>query len=446
MPNELFPGTRRTGDFFDNDPDTPTTRVTLERSDEGISIEVGWSTRESPYARWFVGKTGLELPPAQSAEPKDAPKRVLFHDSHGSVLLVGCYPRGFHANVWGPGTGRLWARAAIMGVEEIVAFDEPHGLQSEISGLREWLGISSWARTQDINLRESRVQVSIDSVENPTITVGTVHGLTLQFRPGRGIKIEQGEDRVVLNDLVRCTTESASAQQWDTHLQVHKGVRDLLVLSRWWEESCVPVRATRNDDPMRTLDGQTHGTQWREVVVPNDERKKPPRNYRPHLIAYSELGESGVASWLALRDEFARALDPVISSIDLPGATPFTRLAHTGPGIEALGYLLAVRDGMTEKKAGQQPLNERLDRILDDVGACLPFAGSTWADDTVRAYNGIKHANRAAPDIVDILNVWRQAVLVVRAWVALELGVDQTELTRRLAEDRQAIPYERRTP
>lgn len=445
MPNELLRGTRRTGDFFDGVPDTPNTRVALERSDQGISIEVGWSTQESPYARWFVGKTGLELPLVQPAEPKDPPKRVLFHDSHGSVLLVGCFPRGFHANVGGPGTGRLWARAAIMGVGEIIAFDEPHGLQSEISGLREWLGISSWARTQDIDLRESRVEVSIVSIENPTITVGTVRGFTLQFRPGRGIKSEDGEDRVVLNDLVRCTTESVSPQQWDAHLQVHKGVRDLLVLSRWWEESCVPVRATRNDDPMQTLDGRTHGIQWREVVVSNDERTKPPRNYRPHLILYSELGESGVAAWLALRDDFARALDPVISSIDLPGATPFTRLAHTGPGLEALGYLLAVRDGVTEKKAGRQPLNERFDRILNDVGACLPFDGPTWADEAVRVYNGIKHANRAAPDGVDILNVWQQSVLVVRAWVALELGVGQTELTRRLAEDRQAFPYERRS-
>ena len=129
MPNELLKGTRRTGDFYDSYKDTPQVKVTLERSDARINVTVAWSNPEVPYAAWFISDGDF----VSGAEPKPMPKRVLFHDSHGTVLLVRCWARGFHANFGGPGSGTLWARAAIMGVREDKEFDRPHGLQTEIS-------------------------------------------------------------------------------------------------------------------------------------------------------------------------------------------------------------------------------------------------------------------------------------------------------------------------
>jgi hypothetical protein len=189
------------------------------------------------------------------------------------------------------------------------------------------------------------------------------------------------------------------------------------------------------------MDGKTHGEQWRDVVVANDKKAKPPSIRDQHLVTYSELGVTGVLRWLALRDSFARALDPVISSIDLTAATPNTLLAHTGPGLEALGYLLLLRDGMAEKEANAANLRTRLDRILADVGDSLPFSGVRWADEVVRDYNGLKHANRTMPDAIDVLNSWRWSVLVVRAWVAIELGVPMDQVKTRLQDDRQSFRY-----
>ncbi|HSO29749.1 MAG TPA: hypothetical protein VLS28_07580, partial [Candidatus Sulfomarinibacteraceae bacterium] len=50
----------------------------------------------------------------------------------------------------------------------------------------------------------------------------------------------------------------------------------------------------------------------------DDERELPPTGYRPHLIEYPDLGPAGIARWIDLRNEFARALDPVITSVDGP--------------------------------------------------------------------------------------------------------------------------------
>lgn len=441
MPNELLKGTRRTGDFYDSYEDTPEVKATLERSDLGIGVTLAWSNPEVPYAAWFM-KDNVLLPGTESPpKSKIAPKRVVFHDSHGTVLLIQCRARGFHANFGGPGSGTIWAQAAIMGVEEDKEFDHPHGMQTEISGLRDWLGITSWD-VQPETQNGSRHAV-VSSLETDTLTVGEHSGMTLDFRPGWGLVPEPEQDRLVLRDILRCTTRSIEPLDWHTHMQLHRAIRDLLVLSRWRDESCVAVVALREDDPMTTLDGKTHGDQWRRVVVPDDEHTPAPKGYRPHLLEYQDLELEGIGRWITLRDMFSRALDPVITSINLRNTTPQTRLAHTGPGVEALGYLLMIRDGREPEKAARASLQKRFERILADVGDCLPFDGSTWASQTVSTYNAVKHANRALPEGADVMNAWADSVMVVRAWVSLELGIAPDVVRSRLAVDKQPRNYKK---
>jgi hypothetical protein len=154
------------------------------------------------------------------------------------------------------------------------------------------------------------------------------------------------------------------------------------------------------------------------------------------------MGVEGIQRWFALREAFARALDPVITSRDI-NSGDHTLLAHTGPGLEALGYLLMLRDGMAEPTAARANLKQRFTRILDDLGDVLPFDGPTWVEETADAYNGIKHASRAEPDSLDVLNAWARSVLVVRAWVATQLGVPLDELKVRLVDDPLAAAYVR---
>lgn len=442
MPNELTVGTIRVGDFIDFYEETPQVKATLERSEQGISVVLSWSEPDSPYAFWFLGADTFRITnagrPAAAAPPP--PKRALFYDSHGFVLLTRCWPRGYHTHALGPGTGRLWAKAAILDVNRDIEFDKPHGLRTEISGLREWLGVTSWEQTVTW---QGEATAALSSKRASSIEVGSYRGLTISLVPTWQIQPDPALDRRIVLDLLYCTTRSSTGEDWGTHLHAHRAFRDLLVISRWQPESCVEAAALREDDPLLTMDGKEHGDQWREVIVPQDERTPQPAGYRPHLIKYEDLKEAGLLRWLTLRDQFARALDPVISSIDLREVTPSALLAQTGPGLEALGYLLLLRDGVSAKKAAATPLKVRLERILNDLHGCLPFDGSTWARSTVEAYNGLKHANRDEPDPVDMINAWRESILVTRTWVALELGVPPTAAKERLQHDPQRHPYQK---
>lgn len=100
MTNELTVGTRRVGDFIDFDPDTPSVKVTLERSEQRIGVTLSWSDLESPYAAWFVDSSVRGLRESRS-EVRPVPTRVLFQDSYGPVLLISCWAQGFHSDLFG---------------------------------------------------------------------------------------------------------------------------------------------------------------------------------------------------------------------------------------------------------------------------------------------------------------------------------------------------------
>jgi hypothetical protein len=442
VPNQLPIGESRFGDFVDFDPGTPDVKAALQRSEAGISLTLAWSEPSSPYAQWFIRDDIAEMVKESGAGEPQPPSRVLFHDSHGSVLLLGCRARGYHSNMFGPGSGTVHAYAAVLGVENDCDFESPHGLRSQVSGLREWLGVSSW-KVDFHGTDPALPDVTVTPLDRESIEIGNIDGLSLSLDPGWRLDPNEGVDKMVLHDLLRCTTRSQPGAPWSAHVQVHRAIRDLLVLSRWCAESLVEVAALRNDDPLVTLDDVEHGPQWRQVVVKAVVPEPSETRHRQHLIRFDDLGADGVRRWIRLRDEYRRALDPVISGIELKDATAHTMLAHTAPGLEALGYLLMLRDGVKPARAAGSTLGGRFERILADVGDCLPFDGPEWGRTTSTVYNALKHANRAAPEPVDVANAWRKCVMVVRAWVALELGVPRGTVKDRLAGDPQASKFVR---
>lgn len=438
MANVLAPGTQRLGALYDGYEETPEVAVTLEYTDQGIGVVIPWNDPDSPYARWFF-EAPFTVPPCSEPEGPPAPKRVLFHDSHGQVLLLRCRPRGIHSNLFGPGTGRLIARAAVIGGIRECEYEKPHALKTEISGLRQWLRADSWH--EEVTFDDDR-QMSITSAKVPAVILGGHHGAELSLETTWHYVPMNYEDQATLRTITACVTRSEAQLEWDEHLHGHRAIRDLLVISTWRPETCRETTVVRNDDTMTRRDGISSKPLAREVVVYQDESEPPPAGRRDYLIEYTDLGEDGLKRWLRLRDEFSRALDPVITAVALQGATANTLLAHTGPGLEALGYLLLRRDGMKRDEASNAHLKGRLERILLDVREALPFDGDAWIERTVKAYNGLKHANRKELPPIDVINAWAECITATRVWVALELGVPSAEVKKRISLGSQHLQFE----
>ncbi len=404
----------------------------LERTSDGITVDIRWTKFDSPYATWFVDADmrGPDAPPKVGV-----PGRLLFSDDHGSLLLVGCWANGYHINLGGQGggSGQIAANYAVLDVRKDVDYRRIDALRGQISGLRSWLGVSSIERHHEWGPKNS---ATITARSADPIKVGGEPALT--FIPTWNLNPE--EDSLSVTNEVVCETVAGTSASWQGLNQKHLAIRDLLALSQWRPEVARIDWVQRADDPYVSHTGEEL-PMWKAVVSADVDEAPPPARFRRHLIVFEEIGIPGMDRWLQLRDEFARALDPVISTLYLTNVNPITTLAQTGPGIEALGYLLMRRDGVTKKIASEAPLRARLDRILTDVGMVLPFDGPEWAAGTVTTYNSLKHANRAAPSSIDMINRWRETVLVMRAWVALEIGTPPDALADRLRQDEQSHPY-----
>jgi len=401
----------------------------------GFEPAIPWPAFDSPYAAWFIDEQ-MRGPNAIPKRP--VPNRLLFQDSHGSVMLVGCWGRLHHVNLMGPGSGLIQATYAVLGVENDLDYRYLNGIQSEISGLRNWLGVSSV--TESVEWSPPRI-ATVTATSAAAIAVG--EGEALRLLPTW--KLDHDEDAIIIRDRVLCDSRSEVALDWAEMQKQHFALRDLLVISQWRAEVSSITHVSRNDDTYTSQAGEISPL-WREIIPARPFDEISPIRLRRHLIQYSEIGVAGVSKWLALRDSFARALDPIISTRYLKNATPLTLLAQSGPGIEALGYLILRRDGIKKDAAAAQSLRARLDRILLDVGDVLPFDGEVWASKTVATYNSLKHANRKPPIEIDMINRWRETCLVLRAWVALELGTPRVDLTARIKEDAQSHPYSLMTP
>ena len=226
-------------------------------------------------------------------------------------------------------------------------------------------------------------------------------------------------------------------------------LRVLLVLSRWNRGTVELRSASRTDDVVRhSQTDEVLGLNWHEVVASprgaeaRSEARAEGRSYAwdpRELIKFQDLELEGLSRWFDLSETYRRVLDPVVSQALVSVASPLARLSETGPAIEALGYFLLRADGLAEDRAARVYLKARTERVVAELDGLLPFDGQEWAETMPDIYNAIKHANRAEPAPVDVMNAWGRSVMVVRAWAALELGVDRQAVKERLGYDRQ--PY-----
>lgn len=439
MANELNIGERRHGSLYVGGSETSDISATIERTDNGLFVSMNWDSEKNPdYGRWFTkdGFFGDYSPGTPNSPAPDLPSSFVFVDSHGPIALIGCRPAGYHTNMF-IGTGHIRVGGAILGASN-TSYVKINGMFSRVSGLRAWVGTTSvresWALSSDTARRKITLELEApDPISIPD------SGLVL--RPTYRKLTKPGS--VEFHDYLQVEHRSANDVSWRSHASAQRALRDLLSISRWRAETLIPEKVMRKDNPMEEVDG-SKGTreQWWPVLDPAAPVPMRETTSSAHLIEYQDLGPDGISRWIKLRESFSRAIDPAVSSIYLVNPISEVRLTQIAIALEALGYLVAMRDdGLSEPSANRMNFKSRVDRIILDVDGILPFVDSGWSQRVADTYNAVKHVNRAQPDVVDVTNSWRECALLFRAWVASELGVDHSVLKTRISYDPQLHPY-----
>lgn len=435
--NNLEPGVPRLGTIFDGNPNTPETRSTIELTKQGIKLSVTWSTdATNVYARWFKPRNYFQDDPEDATYIYEVPSKLSFRDSKGTIQLIGCRNAGWHEDIsHGFGAGTILARYAILGVSEEPDYQKVHGLSSDIVGLRSWVGIESVKRTITYGPEKNTAVVNLDASESIPIP-SKEH---IRLVPGWDLSDEGDVTR--LEDRLRVQTMHDGPVTWGEHLEDHGKIRDLLNISLWKSHG-LKISKVINEDHREEIGQGGAKAYWKEVRATVSNLSSSDK-HPFHLIKYSDIGPEGLARWIDLSTDFSRAINPAVSMHRLKGVDAEVQLAQISISLEALGYLIFMRDdSLSESEARDKRFKDRLVRIGDDIGSVLPFDVDNWAQGTANAYNGVKHANRALPDFLDMVNRTRESCLAFRIWIALELGVDAEQLKKRLEWEPQARPYE----
>ncbi|MBB2921315.1 HEPN domain-containing protein [Cellulomonas cellasea] len=435
-PNELQIGKTRFGYMYDGNDATPQIRVQLHRRDAGhVELIIPWSRGggEEFYRRWFAGDAvQFSDDPERTKYRYSVPSVLSFEDIDGHVALVGCSALGYTDTLgWGGGVGRARVRYAVIGGRSL-EYGRINGMRTRVSGLQAWLGIRS------VSTKWVDDGAVISTHAAPPREVSGIEGLSII--PTVWVQ-EGGEGETIVRESVMVQTLTENAERWDSHWETHGAVRDLVAIASWRNEEFAEVRVCRADDPLRVASGDPVGTAWHEVIGPQlkpESSATLKRHMHEFMFKPADLSADPIAAWIGLREEFSRAVKPMVSSLNVSGAVEL-RLAQAGIGMEALGYVLALK---TRSASAANGLNfrQRLEVIVSEVPIELPFDVSEWVEGAAAAYNGIKHANRDLPDPIEILNRTRECQLVFRSWVAHRLGMAPELLQQ--AVDRDPMVHE----
>ncbi|WP_262849475.1 HEPN domain-containing protein [Mumia quercus] len=436
MPNEFAEGQVRLGFIYDGIEDSPHIAVQLERTPGGIRMSLPWNGEYNPeHQRWFV-QAHWGDDPEQVRYRYEVPPQIAFVDPDGPVALVGCRASGHRSNLgFNVGIGYASIRFAVLGAQDASAYEHLNGLRSEVEGLGTWVGLRSLSTDRELD-EDGRLATAVLRLRAPNaVRVGT--NPRLEIRPSYRFGPGEHPDETVIAERMFVQTTARTATEWDVHLNRHFAIRDVVRLASWQRLNFVTHEAMRSDDGLRTLDGKTHGIEWRTVETALTGQTGVPTKVRhfDFTFHYDDVSQAGLGRWLKLHMDEARVLQPILKLLELEGASLEIHVAQLGMGLEALGYKLALEAGVSRRAAKDEPLAVRLARLRDQVKTYLPFDTSDWPEEIANAYNSVKHANRTLPPTGELLYAYRIGIQLFRAWTMTVLGVSSTRARTRLEQD-----------
>jgi hypothetical protein len=443
--NTLEVGRPRVGFLADGDPATPPLPAQLVRTASDIELRLPWlddQPSDRHLQRWFSGDARWGDDPDKSQYRYAPPVALEFADALGRVVLVGCWSRGYRRVFGLAGEGRIGVTYALPGASNARRYLKINGLRSQIDGLGSWYR-HTVVVTKPVLDEKSRVRAVDLHAEAPAETPVSRH-LNLTLRPDFRVGPGQRPDDTVVSERMLVETLVGRPRPWEEHLSTHLAVRDLLRVSSWRQLNFLSHDATRDDDPLRSIDGARHGRQWHRVdtsstgiagAAPVDGSPFP------FLFTWEDVKAPGVRTWIRLRTDMGRALGPLVGLLALRGSSVEAHWSQLGIGLEGLGYVLARAAGVSRNKASDLSFEQRLMYVAQDTSLPTGFPVDDWVDLARQHYRAVKHADRPLPPPDELADSYYRGVLLFRAWLAGRLGVPAARFEQRLTLD----PVARRT-
>ena len=420
----------RLGWFFDGDPDTEQIAVMLRNTEAAIEMTIplrGIFDESDSYTSWFAFDSNLGGGVSKSTSSKHPPRVLFFEDWAGPVVLLGCRVSGANLGMKN-GQGKIVANYALLGARH-PNYEKINGIRTISPGFSEWANLGHLAVSL-IDQKSSNKTFSVSLPEQSEVQVSEFAWLkTLSdwsLEPSRG-RFE-ARDQLVLESSYPEPTD------WFVQLSFHKKLLDLASISAWVPFGYSQIYINRSDDPETNYNGDNPSQRWLSVKTHQLPSHRPWNKHLNFLFAFQEVGIRGIKKWLEITQDYSKPIDSVIYMLRSPEIWSRSNVIESGIALEALGYQINLhKHGVSPKK--NISFRNCLNIVLSDL-SITPFVDAEeWIDRAVDVYMGVKHINRTQQDAEVEINTYRENLLVLRLWIAQEIGVDIEHLHKKLQND-----------
>jgi hypothetical protein len=423
----------RIGFVADGDPDTELMAALYEHDETGVRLKIPYAIwADDVRGRWWSQGATYVDDPDRTKYKYSPPSELDYYDSKGAVGFIGCRSgaasRRFGGYAPDAGVGVVNARYAVEGAVVASNYVNVNGFRSEIEGLGQWLGYSALKSFMTFPKNGSSNQITT-TAEAPADmklsrrlnlkAVAHAHTTPLQ------------SPEITYTSRVFLETFTKSAKAWEDHLTLHFALRDLVRVASWQPVAFRSHQAASLKETI-SIDSEEKQT-WREVrTVLTRIAESTWRTGDRFLFIFDDFSTQGVTKWLDLTKTYTRGIDPFLRLLDLEGATVDAHVMQLGIAVEAIGYQALIDSGTAANRANNIRVKERVDHLLTEVAGAISFTSATFSQDFADAYNSVKHANRAPVALAEKVDLYRQGVEMIRAWVAIRLGVSPAVVKSRL--------------
>lgn len=375
--------------------------------------------------------------PASVVMPEyQVPDVVWFADHSGHICLVGPHRSGSTlGSSAGVDQGSASFQFAVASGRQGRAYSRINGMRTHLQGLDEWIPLGAVSHERRPNADGGHRDVITLSAK-PSVRVGRRLNASIQNWYSFSVSPHPGGSEI--DDRVHLLTDTSSARLWDEHLEVHDGLRQLLMVSGWQRYGFTDVEVQLRNDPETFLSGDIVGPRWAPVFTYALERPID-ASRSSFLFTFDDLGATGVGRWFSLRDRFGRGIGGMLHSVGRPGNALETTLSEAAAALEHIGHSIGVESGERPGRA----LRTHLRRITSQVRTDLGFDLDDWVLRLADTYRRVKHPDHDDPDSLEMLNLLRESRLVFRVWVAERLGAKPSVVERNLRIDPMNRPFER---
>lgn len=436
--NKLVVGEPRLCHLIDGNPDTPETVVMLQNTGDAITVTFPISgmasPKDGPYDRWWSRGVMFGDDPDRKKYTYSPPPVMMVYDDAGPVVLVGCRATGGARQTFFAGKGALVVDFAILGGQNL-KYDRINGMRTTSSAYRKWFSGSS------INIEQHSDDAGL--LESLTMALRRVDSTKLSRKLNLCTRYDWSPTPTVdgsdIRESLTFQTHTKRPREWHEQLDVHIGILDLVSIAAWKNCTFKEIRVSRIDDPISKMGGKYVHEQWLKVIshrFPGDDLSDCKGHF---LFSHGDMHPNGINRWLQLRRDYGRAIDYVLRILRSGRTWSPQSAIMSGIALEQLGYLIEKKcnHGTQLNGRGQLSFMDALDAILNDMES-PPLKENEvkdWKKRCRSVYMGAKHADREEVDHLTTLNTLRENLLVLRYWIAQQLGVSGEVLNSRLAWD-----------